>query len=262
MNSNFPTRRGTEPVKTPSAHCALCITPSRRGLILTGFAAFAAGPALASPALPAEVAGIAIPRARLALASSDFARRACPDFLFNHCMRTYLFGALAMRSLQRAFDADEAFSAAALHDLGLLAAFESIAGSFETDGADTAERMLGKAGASPTASGTVWRAIVAHDGRWSVARHEGPEAMLVAAGAGADVIGPSERTDPAQTAEILAAFPRLHFKARFTDLLAAHCRRKPTSQAGTWLEGLCRQQVPGAFKDSVIDDIAAAPFAE
>jgi hypothetical protein len=53
-------------------------------------------------------------------------------------MRTFLFGALALKRNGLAFDADEAFVAAALHDLGLLPAFASPAQSFEVDGADAA----------------------------------------------------------------------------------------------------------------------------
>jgi hypothetical protein len=36
----------------------------------------------------------------------------------------------------------------------------------------------------------VWKAIVMHDMRFAIAQHESPEATLVAAGAGADVVGP------------------------------------------------------------------------
>jgi hypothetical protein len=62
--------------------------------------------------------------------------------------------------------------------------------------------------------------------------------------------------------EIVAEFPRLHFKQRFTALLIDHCHRKPLSQRGTWLEGLCRQQVPEAWKETVEQEIAGAPFDE
>jgi len=54
----------------------------------------------------------------------------------------------------------------------------------------------------------------------------------------------------------------LQFKSRFTSLVIEHCKRKPTSQRGTWLEGLCREQVPSAWTDTVEKEIAASPFAE
>jgi len=63
--------------------------------------------------LPAEVAGVRLPRTPLALAAADFARASCPDYLFNHCMRTFLFGALLLKRQQREYRGEDAFIAAA-----------------------------------------------------------------------------------------------------------------------------------------------------
>jgi hypothetical protein len=87
--------------------------------------------------------------------------------------------------------------------------------------------------------------------------------MLVALGAGTDVDGPDAGAfDDRQMADVIAAFPRQQFKQRFTALLIAHCERKPNSQHGTWLEGVCRRQSSGWRQDTVEHDIASAPFAE
>src|SRR5580704_12832001 len=51
-------------------------------------------------ALPAEVAGVRLPRSALALKAAAYARASCPGFLFNHCMRTFLFGALKLQHQQ------------------------------------------------------------------------------------------------------------------------------------------------------------------
>jgi len=212
----------------------------------------------ASAALPTEVAGIAFPATSLARAAVDLARGACPDFLFNHCMRTYLLGALSLRG-QR-FDAEIAFIAAALHDLGLVPALASARSSFEIDGADRAEQLLRAAGGSPEQGRTVWNAIVMHDMRSDYSAHQSAEAQFVAAGAGADVVDP-EGIDRKALDEVLRAFPRLQFKTRFTALLVDHCRRKPTSQIG-WLDSLCRATVPDAQRGSVERAIAQAPYTE
>jgi len=213
--------------------------------------------------LPAKVAGIALPRSALALAASAWAQRSCPDFLFNHCMRTFIFGALLLRRRQLAFDAETAFVAAALHDLGLLPAFESARGSFEIDGADAAEKFVLEHHRSAAAGDKVWHAVEMHDGKWALTARQGPEAMLIALGAGTDVYGPDQaELDARQIAEVLTAFPRQQFKQRFTALLVAHCERKPNSQHETWLEGVCRQHNPGLEQDSVEQHIAAADFAE
>ena len=218
----------------------------------------------AVPGLPNEVAGIAIPHSPAAIRAAALARQSCPDFLFNHCMRTFLIGALAVRRQKLVYNADEAFIAAALHDLGLVPAFASKAQSFEIDGANAAEKFARDNGLNAAEADIVWHGIAFHDVRFAITRRAGPEAMLVALGAGGDVVDPGLSTDEEkrQLAEVVAAFPRLQFKKRFTDLLIDHCRRKPTSQQGTWLEGLCREQVPGAWDDTVEKEIMAAPFAE
>jgi hypothetical protein len=215
-------------------------------------------------AIPKEVAGIAIPRSPAAIRAAELARQSCPDFLFNHCMRTFLIGALAMQRQALAYDADDAFVAAALHDLGLLPAFASKSQSFEIDGANAAEKFARDNGLNVAEADIVWHGIAFHDVRFSITRRAGPEAMLVALGAAGDVDGPDLSTDEErrQIAEVVAAYPRLQFKNRFTALLVDHCKRKPTSQRGTWLEGLCREQAPGAWNDTVEKEIVAAPFSE
>jgi hypothetical protein len=214
--------------------------------------------------MPKEVAGVAIPQSPEAVRAAVFARQSCPEYLFNHCMRTFLIGALAMRRQALTYNPDDAFIAAALHDLGLLPAFTSKSQSFEIDGANAAEKWARDSGLSAEDAEIVWHGIAFHDVRFAITRRAGPEAMLVALGAGGDVDGPDLDTDveKRQLGEVVAAFPRLKFKNRFTALLVDQCKRKPTSQRGTWLEGLCREQVPGAWNDTVEKEIMAAPYNE
>ena len=233
-----------------------------RRYALAHLAALLIAPAARS-ALPTEVAGIRLPRSALARAAAEFSRSHCPEYLYNHCMRTFLFGAVALEKQKLAYDTDKAFAAAALHDLGLLSEFESPSASFEIDGANRAEQLMLQNGLSARDAGVVWHAVVLHDVRFALTRRQGPEAMLVALGAGSDVDGPDTTViDAARTAEIVAAFPRLQFKKQFTALAIEHCRRKPLSQRGTWLAGLCREQVPAAWTETVEREIANAPFAE
>jgi hypothetical protein len=179
-------------------------------------------------------------------------------------MRTYVFGALLLRRQLRSYREDDAFIAASFHDLGLLPAFETPKGSFEIDGADAAEGWARQQGGSEAEADRIWFAVELHDNYRALPLHQGPEAMLVYLGAGADVDGPAPGDlEPKQIGEVVAAFPRLDFKLRFTELLVAHCERKPDSQDGTWLEGLCRAhgaRLPPS--DAVEREIADAPFAE
>jgi hypothetical protein len=240
----------------------------RRELLLwTGALTLLAQPLLRlarAAELPAEVAGLPLPRSSRARAVAAFARAHCPDYLFNHCMRTYLFGALNLARQGTAYRAEDAFIAAALHDLGLLPAFESPRGSFETDGANAAEEWARRQGMPAAAADRIWHAVQLHDGAWALTRRQGAEAMLVATGARIDVEGfePGE-LQAQQLQEILAAFPRLQFKQQFTALLVAHCDRKPDSQHATWLEGLCRAHAVHPRADTAVEEeIAASAFSE
>ena len=236
---------------------------TRRGALAALGACALMAPASAAPLqLPAEVAGVDLPRSDIALRALRLSQAICPDFLFNHCMRIYLFGALHAKKSNIVFNAEEAFVAAALHDVGLIPARSSANNSFEIDGANAAEAFARENGLDAAAADVVWRAIACHDGRFALTRRQGPEAIVVAVGAATDVNGPGDGFTAEEIAAIVAAFPRLRFTTRFTALLVDQCRRKPLSQSGTWLEGLCRERSPSAWPTHVEHSIAASQFAE
>ena len=181
---DFTTRRALQPGAPDE--CVTNITRRSALALLAGVLATAAdGAGVRADALPTEVAGVTIPNTALTRSAARLARSACPDFLFNHCLRTYLLGALSLEAQRLDFDAELAFTAAALHDLGLLPAFATPHGSFEIDGANRAEALLREAGRPARQGRLVWNAIVTHDIRAEYAAHQSHEAQLVAAGAGA-----------------------------------------------------------------------------
>jgi hypothetical protein len=194
--------------------------------------------------------------------SHALCRSAAPAFLVNHSLRTYVFGALYVSHQGQRFDAETAFVAAMLHDMGLLQEFSTPQTPFEIDGANRAESLVRESGGAPVEANKVWQAIALHDTRDAIPRHESPEATLVAAGAGADVGGPEEDIISAATVRsVVAALPRLQFKERFIALLTDHCVRKPGSQRATWLEGFCgaHSTVPASATEQAI---LAARFDE
>jgi hypothetical protein len=208
--------------------------------------------AAASPqrgALPREVAGVSLPDTPLACAATDTARAASPPFLFNHCMRTYVFAALLAAHDGVAYDAELIFVATALHDLGLTTRYATPNHTFEMDGADAAKSFLVSRGVAEARAELVWNAIALHTS--VLLEHQPPQVRLVGSGAGADVFGSGlELLGAGQVQAVLAAFPRGDFNRQFRDLLVDHCRRKPFVQRGTWLEGLCRAHNPGlAYPD-------------
>jgi len=220
------------------------------------------GPAVAQSPAPAEVAGIAIPRTPLAVKAEQYVRGVEPDFLFNHSVRTYLFGALRLKARGISYEPETAYVAALFHDIGLVPNMASPNASFEIDGANKAEAFVKENGGSPDQARTVWNAIVMHDMGGLYEAHQGHDALLLGAGAGGDVDGVDPKVIPQATVDaVLRAYPRLQFKTRFTAAAIDHCRRKPTSQIG-WLDTLCLKVAPNADRGSVEQEIASATFAE
>src|SRR6266446_3744486 len=68
-----------------------------------------------------SVAGVIIPDTALCNAAVELLESGSPGFLCTHCLRTYIFGSLAVRGLGHSVvDGEAAFCGAVLHDLGLV----------------------------------------------------------------------------------------------------------------------------------------------
>jgi hypothetical protein len=234
------------------------------GYLASVLATHAADASTSTGDYPSEVAGVRLPATEACKRAYRLCRRAAPDFLVNHSLRTYIFGALYVTHKRRGFNEEWAFVAAMFHDLGLLKEFSTPNTSFEVDGANRAESVARESGAPLVEARNIWNAIVMHDMDFAIAEHESPEAMVVAAGAGIDFDGHNPEGEiftPAITRNVVSAIPRLQFKERFIALLADHCGRKLGVQNGTWLEGFCRahSNVP---PDGTEEAARSAPFNE
>lgn len=83
------------------------------------------------------LAGIKVPDTVLVRDAIDLSRSASEPFLFNHAMRSWLFGVLLSESAERAPDAELLAVATILHDLGLTDRYTA-ENRFEVDGANAA----------------------------------------------------------------------------------------------------------------------------
>src|ERR1700694_2201012 len=92
-----------------------------------------------------SVAGVTIPDTSLCNAAVDLLESSSPGFLCTHCLRTYIFGSLAVRGLGRSVvDEEAAFCGAVLHDLGLVPPYRRD-NRFEVDGRGCCSPVLLKA---------------------------------------------------------------------------------------------------------------------
>src|SRR5438094_5290543 len=127
------------------------------------------------------------PDSRLARRAEELVTDVSPAFLTNHSFRSHFFAvALAERDRVR-FDAELLYVAALLHDLGLVARFDT-GRCFEEDGADAAAALAAGVGWPPERSEALAEAIRLHLAV-AVELEDGPEAFLLWHSTGLDVVG-------------------------------------------------------------------------
>ena len=207
-----------------------------------------------------KVAGIPIVDTMIAKAANELAQDASPPHLYNHAVRTYLFGALIGRAAKLKFDEELLYLACVLHDLGLTKRFMGNR-AFEIEGAIAAENFLRQQGLSVAKAAVVWDGIAMHP--LAISQYKKAEISLVGAGAGADVVGAGlEDVTAADRDAVLRAFPRLGFKSEFVATCADVVRQHPAGAARTFMRDIGERKIPGFKPANICDAIEHAPFSE
>src|SRR3984957_21246412 len=94
-----------------------------------------------------DFAGIKVPDTALVHDAMDLSRSLLEPFLFNHVMRSWLFGIVLAESAAIAPNAELLAVAAILHDLGLTERYKG-ENRFEVDGANAARQFFKERGIS------------------------------------------------------------------------------------------------------------------
>ncbi len=211
--------------------------------------------------MPKEIAGIRIPDTSLAIAATELVREVSSPALFNHVVRTYIFGEQVGRNLGMRYDTELVYIAALMHDLGLTPPFIGTA-RFEVDGADAAARFLAEHSVAADKIDLVWDAIALHSSN-GIADRKQPEVALVHFGAAVDVVGAMPDQIPAEVVhQTLAAYPRLGFKKAFLEAIADVLRKKPETGFLTFMEGIGKRYIPEFQPPDVCEMILGAPYNE
>ena len=210
--------------------------------------------------VPATVAGVRLVDSKVAKEATELSRTVSPPYLFNHAIRTYLFGSLVGRSLGQTFDAELLYLACIFHDLGLT---DKYAGDlpFEIQGAEVAKRFLEEHAYDKAKIGVVWDGIAMHP--LSIGHYKRPEIALVGEGAGADVLGPdSAQISNAEVDEVVKAFPRLRFNDSFIKTCADLVHSHPCSASRTFVRDIGERYVPEFHPRNICDLMQKSPFQE
>jgi hypothetical protein len=203
-----------------------------------------------------------IPDSLLAKEATDILRGHSTDVLINHSIRVYLFAAEQGRQQKLRFDAELLYVAAAFHDFGLLKKFSSPNERFEVDGANAARQFLATHNIPEEQIQTAWQAIALHTTP-GITHHMRPEVALLHSGVGLDVLGrgldqfPSELRD-----DIVARYPRKHFKERFLQEYFAGFAHKPGTTFGTVNQSICERFIPGYKSPNTVDLMLGSPFPD
>jgi hypothetical protein len=207
------------------------------------------------------LAGIKVVDTPLVHDAIELARNSSEPYLFNHAMRSWLFGVLIAEAAKPAPDPELLAVSAILHDLGLTDRY-SAEERFEVDGANAARSFLKERGIPAHQIQLVWDAIALHTTR-SIALHKEPEVAMTHSGIAVDVIGAGlDRIPPDKARAILAEFPRLSMKKQFQNRLCSVVRRKPATSYDNLLRDIGTRYVQGYTAPSFAEFLENAPFAE
>jgi hypothetical protein len=204
----------------------------------------------------------AIPDSLLAKEATDLLREHSTNLLFNHSMRVYFFAAEQGRQQKLHFDPELLYLAAAFHDFGLLKKFSSPDERFEVDGANAARQFLTAHNVPEEQIQIAWEAIALHTTP-GITQYMRPEIALLYTGVVLDVAGRGIDQFPSELREeIVARYPRRHFKEGFIQEYLAGFAHKPGTTYGTVNAGICERLIPGYKSPNACDLIAASPFPD
>ncbi|GAA3564567.1 HD domain-containing protein [Nonomuraea rosea] len=180
---------------------------------------------------------LAIPDTPACRGALEVATRYHSPSLLNHSIRAYLWAAAYAQDSGIAFDAELLYVSSMLHDIGLVAEFDSHTVPYEEAGGHVAWVFCAGAGWSPERRLRACEVIIRH--MWEeVPVEQDPEGHLLELSTGMDISG--RRTDeiPAEVRkDVLERYPRLEIAKEFGVCISEQGARKPSSFAGQFVRG-------------------------
>jgi hypothetical protein len=224
-------------------------------------AAFNAEPTRARDSATQSIAGVRVPDTPLISRAMEYARRHSEPFLFNHVMRSWLFGVMIAEQAKVAHDMEVLAVATLLHDVGLAKEFSGPL-RFEVESANAARKFAQGEGVDERRAQLIWDGV-ALNSTPSIALHKEIEVSLCTAGIGLDWGGFGyESLSAARIAEVVGAFPRLDMKQRFAQAVCWVVKTRPTTTYDNFAGDFGERFVAGYKRPSTVDFLMNAPFPE
>jgi hypothetical protein len=207
------------------------------------------------------LAGVSVPDTPTISRAIEFAREKSEPYLFNHVMRSWLFAALIAQRKQTPHDGEVVAVTTILHDVGLVEAFDGPL-RFEVEGANVARTFARKEGLDERRAQLIWDGV-ALNSTVSIALYKEPEIALATMGIGLDWGGFGyEALTDAEVAAIVAEFPRLGMKERFTQAVCRIVETRPATTYDNFARDFGERFVPGYKPASTVDYLLNSQFQE
>ena len=196
---------------------------------------------------PLVALGMPVPDSAIAKQARELIGDVEEPYLVNHSIRAYAWAVELALHDGLDFDPEILYVSAALHDIGLVPAYD-LGGCFETDGAIAAQRFALDHGQAPARAKAIYDVVELHMAA-TLPPTATAEDILLEASTGTDVTGYRiEDVRPASIPAVLAAYPRLTFKRDFAAAFVDQASRKPA----------CR--VAEMVRTGKLEAIANAPY--
>jgi hypothetical protein len=205
--------------------------------------------------------GVRVVDTPLVRRAMELARTHSEPFLFNHAVRSWLF-AVRLGQLQGIpHDVEVVAVASLLHDLGLTNSFPGQR-RFEIEGADAARAFAREHGLDDRRQQLIWDGV-ALNSTPSISLYKETEVALCTAGILLDYAGPQyDQIPPDEMRSVLAAFPRLDMKRRFTDSVCRIVKTRPETTYDNFARDFGERFVVGYKSQSTVDFLMNSPFEE
>ena len=191
--------------------------------------------------------GMPVPDSVLARRARELITDVAAPYLVNHSVRSYGWAVELARHDGLEFDPEILYVSALLHDIGLVPVYDR-GRCFELDGAIAADALAREAGASDECARAIYDVIALHQDE-SLPPDPASEVVLLWDSTGVDVTGDRFNNVRADIVPaVLAAYPRLDFKRKFTAAFVDQASRKPTCRAAEMVAA------------GMLEGIAQAPF--
>jgi hypothetical protein len=187
----------------------------------------------ASPALPAQIAQIAVPQDDVSFATWQWAQRTLPGYLLTHSVRAYCWGSTIAAGEGWTYDPQILWTASLLHDVGLARLTRNTM-CFEVEGAEIARRFLERHGLATARADRVAIAIILHM-QPSVTLDDGVEAVLLDRATSLDVRGAGYGLVDTVRPGVIREFPRGSFDRWFLGAIKLEAASRPGCQSARLL---------------------------